>query len=61
MAVFHDDEERRSYLRLMAEEAERFGVEIFSWCLMTEVVRKNRTTQGLLKRIGLPRTGHWEV
>ena len=38
MTVFHDDEDRLSYLRFMAEETERFGVEILSWCLMTNHV-----------------------
>ena len=28
MAIFQTDEERRAYLQLLAEEAERFGVEI---------------------------------
>ena len=34
MAVFRGDEDRLEYLRFMAEETERFGVEILSWCLM---------------------------
>jgi putative transposase len=38
MTVFHDDEDRLSYLKFMAEETERFGVEILSWCLMTNHV-----------------------
>jgi len=35
MAVFRSDDDRLAYLRYMAEETKRLGVEILSWCLMT--------------------------
>ena len=35
MAVFRSDDDWLSYLRYMAEETKRLGVEILSWCLMT--------------------------
>jgi len=38
MAVFNNDDDRLEYLRFMNEETERFGVEILSWCLMTNHV-----------------------
>jgi putative transposase len=38
MDVFHTKEDRLAYLRFIKEETERFGVEILSWCLMTNHV-----------------------
>ena len=38
MEVFHRGEERRAYLRFLAEEAGRFGVDILCWCLMSNHV-----------------------
>ncbi|MBN2437097.1 MAG: transposase [Deltaproteobacteria bacterium] len=38
MAVFQSDADRRCYLQHVREETERFGVEILSWCLMTNHV-----------------------
>ena len=38
MAIFQSDEDRRCYLQHVKEETERFGVEILSWCLMTNHV-----------------------
>ena len=38
MTIFQTDEDRRAYLQFLAEEAERFGVEILVWCLMTNHV-----------------------
>jgi len=35
MTIFQTDEERRSYLNYLSEEAARFEVEILAWCLMT--------------------------
>ena len=35
MAVFRSDDDRYLYLRYMAEETKRLGVEILSWCFMT--------------------------
>lgn len=37
-AVFHADEERRAYLRLLAEYAALHGVRIWGYCLMTNHV-----------------------
>jgi putative transposase len=55
MAIFGDDEDRRRYLAFMREETERFGVEILSWCLMTNHVHfiaVPSTEDGLAKAIG---------
>ncbi len=38
MDVFHSDDDRHAYLSFLAEEAARFGLEILSWCLMTNHV-----------------------
>jgi len=38
MAIFQSDADRRCYLQYVKEETERFGVEILSWCLMTNHV-----------------------
>ncbi|MCX5831398.1 MAG: transposase [Deltaproteobacteria bacterium] len=38
MAVFQSDADRLCYLQHVKEETERFGVEILSWCLMTNHV-----------------------
>ena len=35
MDIFADDEDRQVYLRLIAAQAERFGVQVLAWCLMT--------------------------
>ena len=31
--IFHTDSDRRAYLHFMAEELNRFGVEVLAWCL----------------------------
>ena len=38
MTVFYNQEDRLCYLRFMADETERFGVEVLAWCLMTNHV-----------------------
>ena len=38
MDVFHCDEDRHAYLAFLSEEAARFGLDILSWCLMTNHV-----------------------
>jgi putative transposase len=38
MDVFNDDEDRRAYLRLVQAQTEYHGVEVLSWCLMTNHV-----------------------
>ena len=38
MTVFRSDEDRNKYLCFIREETTRFGVEIISWCLMTNHV-----------------------
>lgn len=38
MDVFHSDDDRLAYLSFLSEEAARFGLEILSWCLMTNHV-----------------------
>lgn len=36
--IFHSKKDRLSYLQFIKEETERFGVEVLSWCLMTNNV-----------------------
>ena len=36
--IFHSKEDRLGYLQFVKEETDRFGVEILSWCLMTNHV-----------------------
>jgi putative transposase len=55
MDVFFSDEDRDKYLKHLAEQGERFGVEFLAWCLMTNhvhlvVVPDN--TEALAKGIG---------
>ena len=38
MPVFFSDEDRRRYVELLAANAERFGLEFWAWCLMTNHV-----------------------
>jgi putative transposase len=38
MDVFDSDEDRWAYLRFLSEEANRFGLDILAWCLMTNHV-----------------------
>ncbi|MGD8240293.1 MAG: hypothetical protein PVH68_17190 [Armatimonadota bacterium] len=40
MAVFHSDADRREYLRLLAEQRERFGLRLLAYCLITNDVRR---------------------
>jgi putative transposase len=35
IAIFQSDSDRKAYLDFMAEELNRFGVEVLAWCLMT--------------------------
>jgi putative transposase len=38
MDVFNSDEDRQAYLLFLSEEANRFGLDILAWCLMTNHV-----------------------
>jgi putative transposase len=38
MDVFDSDEDRWAYLNFLSEEANRFGLDILAWCLMTNHV-----------------------
>ena len=38
MCIFRDDEDRRLYVRLLAEQAEAHRLRFLSWCLMTNHV-----------------------
>jgi putative transposase len=38
MAIFRHDGDRKRYLQFMAEECERFQLEILAWCLMRSYV-----------------------
>ena len=55
MAIFQTDEGRRAYLQFLAEEAERFGVEILAWSLMTEIFLRASRGGGLqrINNIGI--------
>jgi putative transposase len=33
--IFQADSDRRAYLDFMADELNRFGIEVLAWCLMT--------------------------
>jgi putative transposase len=35
IAIFQTDSDRRAYLDFMADELNRFGIEVLAWCLMT--------------------------
>ena len=53
--IFQTDSDRRAYLDFMAEELNRFGVDVLAWCLMTNhthliVVPKDSTV--LARAIG---------
>ena len=55
MAIFGGGDDRRRYLSFMREETEQFGVEVLSWCLMTNhvhLVAVPSTEDGLAKAIG---------
>jgi putative transposase len=34
--IFQTDNDRRAYLDFMAEELNRFGIDVLVWCLMTK-------------------------
>ena len=38
MDVFFSDDDRREYLKQLADQGERFGVKYLAWCLMTNHV-----------------------
>ena len=38
MDIFESDEDRRTYLNFLSEEADRYGLDILAWCLMTNHV-----------------------
>jgi len=38
LPIFRDDSDRESYLRLLHEQAQRFGLKFQAWCLMTNHV-----------------------
>lgn len=38
MDVFNSDEDRQAYLLFFSEEANRFGLDILAWCLMSNHV-----------------------
>ena len=53
--VFFVDDDRREYLRILREQAKRFGVAIEAYCLMTNhvhLVATPATTDGLAKAVG---------
>ena len=57
--VFFVDDDRRAYLELLAGEANRFGVEVLGYCLMTNhvhLVATPRSAASLARAVG--RT-HW--
>ncbi len=44
--VFFSDEDRLRYLEFVREAAERFGVSVWSWCVMTNHVHFVAIPQG---------------
>lgn len=38
LPIFRDDKDRRLYLQLLREQAQRFGLRFLAWCLMTNHV-----------------------
>jgi putative transposase len=55
MDVFFSDEDRQKYLREMAEQGERFGIDFLAWCLMTNhihLVAVPHNEESLAKAIG---------
>jgi len=53
--VFFVDDDRRVYLELLAEQAEKYGLEIQGYCLMTNhvhLVAVPRTAEALAKAVG---------
>ena len=55
MAIFQTDEYRRAYLQFLTEEAERFGVVILAWSLMTGIFLRESRGGGLqrINNIGI--------
>ncbi len=55
MAIFPTDEDRQAYLQFLAEEAERFGVEILAWSLITGIFLRASRGGGLqrINNIGI--------
>lgn len=39
--IFQTDRDRQAYLDFMAEELNRFGVDVLAWCLMTVTSRNS--------------------
>ena len=57
--VFFVDDDRRTYLEMLADEAERFGLEVLGYCLMTNhvhLVAAPGSAESLARAVG--RT-HW--
>ena len=55
MAVFRDDRDRVEYLRLLREQALRFGLAFQAWCLMTNhvhLVVTPRRPESLARGVG---------
>ena len=53
--IFQTDSDRRAYLGFMAEELDRFGVEVLAWCLMTNhthLIVVPRDSQVMARAIG---------
>ncbi|MBM9537078.1 REP-associated tyrosine transposase [Desulfobulbus alkaliphilus] len=54
--VFYDDEDRQTYLELLATYAKKYGLQIWAWCLMDNHVHLlvvPATESGLARGIGL--------
>lgn len=35
IAIFNSDQDRKAYLEILAEQLDRFSIEVLAWCLMT--------------------------
>src|ERR1043166_4612728 len=55
LAVFFTDDDRHAYLDLLAEQSDRFGLAILTYCLMTNhihIIAVPREAASLAKAIG---------
>jgi len=55
VSIFTDDSDRELYLQLVAEQAERHGVEFLAWCLMSNhvhLVAVPRSEESLARAVG---------
>ena len=55
LPIFSNDQDRRTYLDMFAEQLDRFSVEVLAWCLMTNhthLIAVPKDSTGLARAIG---------